>query len=74
MQSVVDPFGPDHAPPTFLLQASDDPVDEICNSTVYAQALDAAGVPTEMHLFVNGGHAFGLRKLEHPVAMRLASF
>jgi acetyl esterase/lipase len=56
-------------PPTFLLQAWDDPVDDICNSTVYARALDAAGVPAEVHLFAKGGHAFGLRRTEHPVAM-----
>lgn len=56
-------------PPTFLLQAWDDPVDEICNSTVYARALDDAGVPTEVHLFAKGAHAFGLRGTEHPVAM-----
>jgi acetyl esterase/lipase len=56
-------------PPTFLLQAWDDPVDEICNSTVYARALDAAGVPTEVHLFARGGHAFGLRRTEQPVVM-----
>jgi acetyl esterase/lipase len=54
-------------PPTFLLQAWDDPVDEICNSTVYARALDAAGVQAEVHLFAKGGHAFGLRRMEHPV-------
>lgn len=57
------------APPTFLLQAWDDPVDEICNSTMYARALDQAGVATEVHLFANGGHAFALRKNPHPVAM-----
>lgn len=56
-------------PPTFLLQAWDDPVDEICNSTVYARALDDAGVPAEVHLFAKGKHAFGLRRTEHPVAM-----
>ena len=56
-------------PPTFLLQAWDDPVDDICNSTVYARALDDAGVPTEVHLFARGGHAFGLRRTEHPVTM-----
>src|SRR4051812_7651665 len=56
-------------PPTFLLQNWDDPVDEICNSIVYARALDRAGVPTEVHLFAKGGHAFGLRRKEHPVAM-----
>jgi acetyl esterase/lipase len=55
-------------PPTFLLQAWDDPVDEICNSTVYARALDGAGVPAEVHLFAKGGHAFGLRRKEHPVS------
>ena len=54
--------------PTFLLQAWDDPVDEICNSTVYARALDDAGVPAEIHLFTKGGHAFGLRRKEHPVS------
>lgn len=56
-------------PPTFLLQAWDDPVDEICNSMVYARALDAAGVPAEVHLFARGGHAFGLRRTAHPVAI-----
>jgi acetyl esterase/lipase len=56
-------------PPTFLLQAWDDPVDEICNSTVYARALDDAGVQAEVHLFAKGRHGFGLRRTEHPVAM-----
>jgi acetyl esterase/lipase len=56
-------------PPTFLLQAWDDPVDDVCNSTVYARALDNAGVASEVHLFAKGGHAFGLRHPEHPVAM-----
>ncbi len=55
-------------PPTFLLQAWDDPVDDICNSTVYARALDQAGVPAEVHLFAKGGHAFGLRAKDQPVA------
>ena len=54
-------------PPTFLLQSWDDPTDEVCNSTVYARALDAAGVPSEVHLFARGGHAFGLRPTGHPV-------
>jgi acetyl esterase/lipase len=55
-------------PPTFLVQAWDDPVDPICNSTLYARALDHAGVAAEVHLFAKGGHAFGLRDKEHPVA------
>jgi acetyl esterase/lipase len=56
-----------NTPPTFLLQSWDDPVDEICNSIVYARALDAAGVATEVHLFARGGHAFGFRPTNHPV-------
>jgi len=54
------------APPTFLLQAWDDDVDDICNSTHYARALDDAGVPAEVHLFASGGHAFGLRRNHSP--------
>jgi acetyl esterase/lipase len=49
-------------PPTFLLQAEDDPVDNINNSLVYYTALKKAGVPVEMHLYAQGGHGFGLRR------------
>ncbi|WP_114227649.1 MULTISPECIES: alpha/beta hydrolase [Sphingomonas] len=48
-------------PPTFLLQAWDDPTDPICGSTQYARALAEANVPAEVHLFASGGHAFGFR-------------
>lgn len=54
------------APPTFLIAAWDDPTNEICNSTLYARALDRAGVPAEVHLFSTGGHAFGLRRGHSP--------
>lgn len=53
-------------PPTFLLQAWDDPVDPICNSTLYVRALNDAGVPAEVHLFAKGGHAFALRRKQSP--------
>lgn len=64
-------FAPDltvtsQAPPTFLIAAWDDPTNEICNSTLYARALDQAGVPAEVHLFSTGGHAFGLRRDHSP--------
>ncbi|MBL8614487.1 MAG: alpha/beta hydrolase [Deltaproteobacteria bacterium] len=55
-------------PPTFLLHAWDDPVDPVCNSTLYAQALAAAGAKAEVHLFAQGGHAFGLRSSGLPVS------
>ena len=54
-------------PPTFLLQAEDDPVDTVKNSLVYYIALKKAGVPVEMHLYAHGGHAFGLRSTNRPI-------
>lgn len=55
-----------NTPPTFLLQAWDDPTNKICNSTLYASALDKAGALAEVHLFAKGGHAFGLRRKRSP--------
>jgi acetyl esterase/lipase len=55
------------APPTFIAQAWNDEVDPICNSLMYASALDKAGVSTEVHLFAKGGHAFALRHGNEPV-------
>jgi len=54
-------------PPTFLLQDEDDPVDDVENSLVYYGALKKAGVPVEMHLYAQDGHAFGLRRTKFPV-------
>jgi acetyl esterase/lipase len=55
-------------PPTFLLQAEDDHVDDVEQSLAYYVALQKAGVPTEMHLYAQGGHAFGLRPSKLPIA------
>jgi acetyl esterase/lipase len=56
------------APPTFIVQAEDDPVDSVNHSLVYCVALSRAGVPVEMHLYAQGGHAFGLRRTELPIS------
>ncbi|KTF31120.1 alpha/beta hydrolase [Xanthomonas vesicatoria] len=55
-------------PPTFVLQAQDDHVDGVSQSLAYYVALQHAGVPTEMHLYAEGGHAFGLRAGTLPIA------
>jgi acetyl esterase/lipase len=55
------------APPTFLLQNEDDDSDNVNDSLVYYIALKNAGVPVEMHLYAQGGHAFGLRRTKFPV-------
>jgi len=53
-------------PPTFLLQNEDDHVDNVNDSLAYYIALKNAGVPVEMHLYAQGGHAFGLRRTNLP--------
>jgi acetyl esterase/lipase len=53
-------------PPTFLLQNEDDHVDNVNDSLAYYIALKKAGVPVEMHLYAQGGHAFGLRRTKFP--------
>jgi acetyl esterase/lipase len=54
-------------PPTFLLQAENDNVDNVNQALTYYIALKNAGVPTEMHLYADGGHAFGLRRTKMPI-------
>ena len=54
-------------PPTFLLQTEDDHVAHVESSLVYYEALKAAGVAVEMHLYTEGVHGYGLRRTKLPV-------
>ena len=54
-------------PPTFLLQNEDDNVDGVEQALSYYAGLKKVGVPVEMHLYAQGGHAFGLRRTKLPV-------
>jgi acetyl esterase/lipase len=56
----------DKTPPSFIVQAEDDPV-HVENSTVYFLALKNAKVAAEMHIYANGGHGYGLRRTDLPV-------
>jgi acetyl esterase/lipase len=47
-------------PPAFLVQASDDPLVSPENSIRFYSALRQAKVPAEMHLYLKGGHGFGI--------------
>jgi len=60
------PVRPD-VPPTFILHAEDDPIDPVKHSLTYYAALQKAGVPVELHLYAQGGHAFGLRATRLPI-------
>lgn len=57
-----------NTPPTFILQAGNDPIDPIENSLVYYIALQKAKVHAEYHIYAEGGHAFGLDRtiLDNP--------
>jgi acetyl esterase/lipase len=54
-------------PPAFLLQAENDDADPVNESLAYYIALKNTGVPAEMHLYAEGGHAFGLRRTKFPI-------
>ena len=66
---VLNPNVPvtSNTPPTFLVHAEDDPIDNVNNSLVYYIALRKVKVPVEMHLYAHGGHAFGLRPTKFPI-------
>jgi acetyl esterase/lipase len=50
-----------------MVQAEDDPVDDVRHSIAYFLALREAKVPVEMHIYAHGGHAFGLRPTAQPI-------
>ncbi len=55
------------APPTLILHAMNDPVDDVREPMAYALALNDAGVAVDMRLYAKGGHAFGMRPTADPV-------
>jgi len=48
-------------PPTLLVHAADDEAVPMENSVLMFSALQAAKVPSELHIFDRGGHGFGMR-------------
>ena len=56
----------DQTPPSFIVQAEDDPV-HVENATVYFLALKNAKVSSELHIYAQGGHGYGLRRTAQPV-------
>ena len=56
-----------NAPPTLLIHAMNDPVDDVRHSMAYGLALNDAGVPVDMRFYAKGCHAFGLRPTSDPI-------
>ena len=52
------------AAPVFMLHAMDDLAVPVENSLQLLRTLKAAAVPTEAHLFQEGGHGFGVRLIQ----------
>jgi acetyl esterase/lipase len=64
-------FNPDvpvtaNVPPTFLVQAENDPV-HVENVLQYFEQLKKAGVSAELHVYTKGGHGYGLRPTDLPI-------
>jgi len=54
-------------PAMFLVHTHDDGVSSLNSALLYA-ALKKAGVAAELHVFAKGGHGYGMRRTEEPVA------
>ncbi len=49
-----------NTPPTFIWTTADDATVKAQNSILFAQALQTAGVPYELHVYPHGNHGLGL--------------
>ena len=54
-------------PPTFLILSDDDTAVPPRNSIEFYMALKKFNIPAEMHIFRDGGHGFGMNKINKPV-------
>ncbi len=67
LMSLEDHVTPD-TPPAFLWHTADDPVVPVANSFAFAEALSAAGVPFELHIYPSGPHGLGLAEATPHIA------
>jgi acetyl esterase/lipase len=58
---------PKDAPPTFLVCADNDRSHVVTTVNLYLD-LEKQNVPSEMHIYASGGHGFGIRESNLPVA------
>lgn len=66
VDSLLQIFSPEKqlspsSPPSFLVHAADDKSVSVQNSILYYQASLLQGLKSEMHLYPEGGHGFGLK-------------
>lgn len=54
-------------PPAFIWHTFEDDVVDVRNSINYMSALRENNIPSELHIFPNGGHGMGLATVDHEV-------
>jgi acetyl esterase/lipase len=57
---------PSDMPPTFVAHAADDPAVKAANSMLMFAALQAAHIPSELHIFEKGGHGLPMTEDGNP--------
>jgi acetyl esterase/lipase len=50
----------DKTPPAFLVHSGDDKAVPVKNSISYYEGLQKLGIPSELHIFMKGGHGYGM--------------
>ncbi len=55
-------------PPTFLVHSTDDRAVPVANSKLFHEACKKAGVPSQLHIYKQGGHGYGLGRKGHDSA------
>jgi acetyl esterase/lipase len=68
----ADIHATNRTPPSFIVQAENDPV-HVENAVTYFLALKNAKVPAELHIYSDGGHGYGLRRTALPITTWPAS-
>jgi acetyl esterase/lipase len=63
---------PTNTPPVFLVHGGEDIISPPEHSVLMYLALKRAGVPTELHVYANTAHDFGVRTNEHPYSTWMA--
>jgi acetyl esterase/lipase len=58
----------ERTPPSFLVHSTSDRAVPVANSRLFHEACGEAGVPSELHVYKQGGHGYGMGRKGHDAA------